>query len=163
MYTQQGWEYPRNKQQGAEMRKKQCRKWSYNSDFTRLAEAEQGRNWRISVKAGEPHIRFPSFHTVSVWKCRRDVEVTSEISAHHEIVYFFFIYFFISKLLSFFFPQLQVICFKLRSSSVELNLQKNSCLLNCPVSLIALVFPKQWFWTFGFFTETSFRQLCVVS
>lgn len=39
------------------MRKKQCRKWSYISDFIRLAEAKEGRNQRISVKAGE-HVRF---------------------------------------------------------------------------------------------------------
>lgn len=40
------------------MRKKQCRKWSYNSDSIRLAEAKEERIQRISVKAGEHRVRL---------------------------------------------------------------------------------------------------------
>lgn len=41
IYTQQGGEYPRNKQQGAETRKQQRRKWSYNSDSSRWISGSQ--------------------------------------------------------------------------------------------------------------------------
>lgn len=71
-YTQQGGEYPRNKQQGAEMRKKQHGKWNYSSDATsQISRSRTGGTKGFLLKLGStvldsPLTSKPDFHTGGV-------------------------------------------------------------------------------------------------